>query len=61
MIIIIPANIYVFKINNKNTRKTSLTSFGVFIVNFVLISHFFSVSVVEFEQVNVNWDISAHF
>ena len=30
---------------------------GVFIVNFELISHFFSVSIVEFEQVNVSWNM----
>ena len=34
-----------FKVNNKNTRKTSLTPFS-------------SVSIVGFEQVNVSWDVS---
>ena len=34
-----------FKVNNKNTRMTSMT-------------HFSSVSIVEFEQVNVSWDVS---
>ena len=34
-----------FKVNNKNTRKTSLTPFS-------------SVSIVDFEQVNVSWDVS---
>ena len=33
-----------FKVNNKNTRMTSLMSFGVSIVNF--------------EQVNAGWEIS---
>ena len=39
-----------FKVNNKNTRTTSLTSPGVFIVNF---EHFIPSScgsIVEFEQ-----------
>ena len=34
-----------FKVNNKNTRMTSMT-------------RFFSVSIVDFEQVNVSWDVS---
>ena len=34
-----------FKVNNKNTRMTSLTYFTTFS----------SVSVVDFEQVNVSW------
>ena len=29
-----PANIYLFKVNNKNTRTTSLTSFWCFYFNF---------------------------
>ena len=33
------------KVNNKNTRMTSMTRFS-------------SVSVVDFEQVNVSWDVS---
>ena len=41
-----------FKVNNKDTRKTSMTSFRFFIVNFELISH---LSPVDFEQVNVSW------
>ena len=42
-----------FKVNNKNTRTTSLTLFGVFIVNFEHISRFFSsVSIVDSEQEN---------
>ena len=35
------------KINNKNTRTTSLTSF---------FTPFSSVSIVDFEEVNVSWD-----
>ena len=34
-----------FKVNNKNTRMTSMMPFS-------------SVSIVEFEQANVSWDIS---
>ena len=34
----VPAGIYLFKVNNGNTR-TSLTSFCVFVVNFEHISH----------------------
>ena len=33
------------KVNNKNTRMTSMT-------------HFSSVSIADFEQVNVSWDVS---
>ena len=43
-----------FKVNNRNTRMKSITCFGVFNGNFEHISHlFFSVSIVDFEQVNV--------
>ena len=45
------------KKTNKNTRKTSVKY--VFIVNFEHISHIFSsVSVVDFEQVNVSWEVA---
>ena len=66
-----PGNIYLFKVNNGNTRKkceicSKLTikrperrhgrRSGDFIVNFEHISHLFSsVSTVDFEQVNVSW------
>ena len=64
-----PANIYLYKINNKNTRikfeiclkltiktpeRRQLRRSGVFIVNFEHISHISHVSIVEFEQVNVS-------
>ena len=43
-----------FKINNKNNR-TFFRS-GVFIVNFEHILHlFYSISIVDFEQVNLSW------
>ena len=38
-----------FKVNNKNTRKTSVKYF----------TPFSSVSVVDFEQVNVSWGSSS--
>ena len=41
-----------FKVNNKNIRRRR---YGIFIVNFEHNSHlFFSVFIVEFEQVNVS-------
>ena len=44
-----------FKVNNKNTRVNSMTSFWYFYVNFGHISFFFSnVSFVDFEQVNTS-------
>ena len=66
----IPANIYLFKVNDKNTRKkcetcSKLTTktpeqhqwrcSGDFIVNFEYTSHLFLVFlIVGFEQVNVS-------
>ena len=60
---IYPANINLFKINKRNTIKRldvvrwrQWRRSGVFIVNFKHISHFgSSVSIVEFEEVNVSW------
>ena len=67
-----PTNVYLFKVNNRNTRKkceifSKLTikierrhgrRSGIFIVNFEYMSiPFSSVSVVFFEQVNVSWDV----
>ena len=43
-----------FKVNNEYTRTTPCHS-GVFIVNFEhIFTPFFSVSIVDFEQVNVS-------
>ena len=66
-----PANIYLFKIKNRNTKKrcdvcSKLTVKTLdrhhrrrssdFVVNFEHISHLFSsVSIVDFEQVNISW------
>ena len=46
-----------FKVNNKNNRATSLTSFGFFIVNLEHVSNlpFSSNSISDFEQVSINW------
>ena len=48
-----PANIYLFKVNNRSTTKLRLS--GVFTVNVEHISHLFLASVVDFKQVNVSW------
>ena len=59
------ANKYLFKVISRNTRKrraicrkltinTVESHSGVFIVNFKHISHFFRVSFVDFEQVNIS-------
>ena len=46
-----------FKVNNKDTKTTPMTSFGVFIVDFEHISHHcYSVSVVNFEHVIAGWE-----
>ena len=66
---LVPTNSYLFKVDNKSTRKKSeiclkLTiktperrhsgRFSVFIVNFRHVSDFFpSASIVDFEQLNV--------
>ena len=61
------ANIYLFKVNNRNNRKgckicSKLTKkhfwrrSGVFIVNLTYFPPSCSFSIVEFEQVNISWD-----
>ena len=65
-----PANVYLFKINSRNTRKkckicSKLTSWrhsrcsGVFVVNFEhnYFTPFSRVSIVVFEQENVCWEV----
>ena len=44
-----PANIYRFKVNNRNTRK------GCEIFSKLTIKTFSSASIVDFEQENVSW------
>ena len=39
-----------FKVNNKNVRKTSSSRSGVFIASLEHISYIFIVSIVAFEQ-----------
>ena len=54
--------IYLLKVDNKNVRckikdyDEATTSVCVF-VNFGRISHFFGVSIVDFEQANAGWGI----
>ena len=48
-----PANIYLFKVNNRNTRKRSEINSKLTIKTYS--TPFSSVSIVEFEQVNVSW------
>ena len=43
-----------FKVNNKDTRKTSITLF-FFMVDFEYILHIFLRTIVDFKQVNVIW------
>ena len=45
-----------FKVFNKHTRTTSLTSFQ----NFEHILHLYSVSIVNFEHVNAWWGLCAY-
>ena len=56
-----PANIYLFKVNNRKTRKRCKIFSKLRIKNseFEHILYFFisSVSNVDFEQVNVSWGI----
>ena len=47
-----------FKVNNKTPKRPQWRRSGVFIVNFEHIFTLFpSVSIVDFEQVNVGWVI----
>ena len=64
------ANIYLFKVNKRSNKKiceifSELTiktterrhwrRSGVFIVNFEHVSHLFTASIFDFEQLNVGW------
>ena len=70
-VVIIPVSIYLFKVNNRNARtKGGICSkltikvseqhhwrcSGVFVVNFDPSHTFFSVFIVNIEQVNACWD-----
>ena len=63
------ANIYLFKVKNRNTkgvkyaevnskniRTTSMRSFWVFLLSLNIFTPFSDVSIVDFEQVNVSWE-----
>ena len=52
-----PAGIYLFKVNNENTRTMWHRS-GLFIVNFEQISHIVLVFIVDFNQINTGWVIA---
>ena len=66
----VPVGIYIFKVNNRNTRTrcqicSKLTiktperrRFGVFIVDFEHLTPCSSVYIVNFEKVNAGWGIS---
>ena len=54
---ICPANIYLFKVNNRNSRKKKWNMLKVDVLVFLSLSifhTFFSVSIVDFEQVNIS-------
>ena len=44
-----------FKLNNRDTKKTSMTYFGVFIVNLADFKYCSGASIVDFEQENACW------
>ena len=50
-----PANIYLFKVNNKDIEKTVQSHSGVFFLTLNIFQHFLGVSMFNFEQVNVSW------
>ena len=50
-----------FKVNNKNVRKTSSSRSGVFIATLEHISQIFIVSIVAFGQVNISWVVTKLF
>ena len=45
----------IFKVNNKNTRTMLVTSFGVLLLTLNTYHTFFSVSIADIGQVNVSW------
>ena len=53
----IPANIYLFKVTIETENISHWRRSGVFIVNFTYFTSFSSVSIVEFEQENISWDV----
>ena len=46
-----------FKVNNKNTRTTSLTSFWCFYCQLqTYFAPFSRISIADFEQINIGWE-----
>ena len=45
-----------FKVNNKTPEWRQWRRYSAFVVSFEYISLFFTVSIFDFEQVNVSWD-----
>ena len=56
----IPASIYVFKVKKRNSGKRCEIHSKLIINTRIMTSmtSFFSVSIVDFEQVNFSWDVS---
>ena len=47
-----------FKVDNKNIRTTSMTQFwGFYYEPWTYSTHFSIVSIADFDQVNVSWDV----
>ena len=53
-----PANTYLFKVGNRNTRKTCKICSELKNSRSTSMAPFSAVSVVELEQVNVSWEYS---
>ena len=50
-----------FKVNNKDTWRTSLTSFCcLFCYLWINFTHCSSVSIIDFEPINTGWDVIEH-
>ena len=55
----IPASIYVFKVKKRNSgKRCEMYSRLIINTRMTSMTSFFSVSIVDFEQVNFSWDVS---
>ena len=55
----IPASIYVFKVKKRNSgKRCEIYSKLIINTRMTSMTSFFSVSIVNFEQVNFSWDVS---
>ena len=55
----IPASIYVFKVKKRNSgKRCEIYSKLIINTRMTSMTSFFSVSIVDFEQVNFSWDVS---